>query len=153
MELPVRCPSCGAFLSKGRENMMERRLVMTMRRFAAVGMIALTVASSGCSAFRASTQMMNVTCSEQDAILTINGQRYTPPAQVNVKRNRDVAIQAYKDGFVPYQHTVGHHLNGTAALDAAGTFFFIVPGIGLFCPGAWSLDETDVFIMLSEKND
>jgi hypothetical protein len=62
MELPVRCPSCGAFPSKGRENMMERRLVMTMRRLAAVGMIALTVASSGCSAFRASTQMMNVTC-------------------------------------------------------------------------------------------
>jgi hypothetical protein len=121
---------------------------MTMRRLAAVGMIALTVASSGCSAFRASTQMMNVTCSELDVILTINGQRHSPPAQVNVKRNRDVAIQAYKDGFVPYQRTVGHHINVTGALDAAGTFFFIVPGIGLFCPGAWSLDETDVFITL-----
>lgn len=96
--------------------------------------------------------MMNVNCSESDAILTINGQRYSPPAQVRVKRNRDVAIQAYKDEFVPYQRTIGHHFNGTGALDAVGTLLILVPCVGLFCPGAWSLDETDVFIQLYEKD-
>lgn len=107
---------------------------------------------SGCSAFRPSTQMVNITCAQPDAILTINGQRYTSPAQVRVKRNRDMSIQAYKTGYTPYQRTLGHHFNGTGALDAVGTVLFLVPGVGLFCPGAWSLDETDVFITLYETS-
>lgn len=115
-----------------------------------VGM-ALVVALAGCSAFRSSTQMINVGCSENDAVFTINGVKYSSPAQVNVKRNRDVSIQAYKPGFVPYQQTIGHHFNGTGALDAVGTFILIVPCVGLFCPGAWSLDETDIYVSLYKK--
>jgi hypothetical protein len=81
----------------------------------------------------------------------VNGQRYTPPAQVTVKRNREVSIDCYKDGFVPYQRTIGYHFNSTGALDAVGTALFLVPCIGLFTPGAWSLDETDVNISLVPK--
>lgn len=119
----------------------------SMRAGVAVVMVALT----GCSAFRPQTQMVNISCTPQDAVLTVNGQRYVSPVQINAKRNRDLSIQCYKDGYVPYQRTVGHHFNETGALDAVGTFFFIVPGIGLFTPGAWSLDETDIVINLYEK--
>lgn len=111
-----------------------------------------TVIISGCSAFRPATQLVNVTCSQPSAILTINGQRYSSPAQVKMKRNRDISIQAFKPGYAPYQRTIGHHFNGTGALDAVGTILFLVPGVGLFCPGAFSLDETDVFITLFETN-
>jgi hypothetical protein len=106
---------------------------------------------TGCSAFRPSTQMVNVTCNPNDAILTVNGQRYTPPVQITAKRNRDLSIQCYKDGYVPSQRTIGHHFNATGALDAVGTFLILVPGIGLFCPGAWSLDETDISMTLYAK--
>lgn len=78
----------------------------------------------------------------------VNGQRYTPPVQVNLKRNRDVSIQCFKDGCAPYQRTIGNHFNETGALDAVGTCLFLVPAIGLFTPGAWSLDETDITVAL-----
>jgi hypothetical protein len=68
-----------------------------------------------------------------------------------VKRNRDVSIQCYKEGYAPYQRTIGNHFNTTGVLDAVGTWLFLLPGIGLFTPGAWSLDETDVTISLYQK--
>ena len=114
-------------------------------------LFVLTTTFTGCSAFRGPTQSINVACSEDNAILTINGIRYSSPSQIRVKRNRDVSIQAYKEGFIPYQQTVGHHFNATGALDAVGTLFFIVPCVGLFCPGAWSLDDTDIFISMYQK--
>ncbi|NCP97254.1 MAG: hypothetical protein GW824_11555 [Deltaproteobacteria bacterium] len=111
----------------------------------------LLVATTGCSAFRAHNQTMNINCTPEDAILMVNGQRYSSPVQVSVKRNRDVSLQAHKEGYVPYQRTIGHHFNGTGALDAVGTLLILVPCVGLFTPGAWSLDETDVGINLYQK--
>jgi len=111
----------------------------------------LLVATTGCSAFRAHNQTMNINCTPEDAILMVNGQRYSSPVQVSVKRNRDVLLQAHKEGYVPYQRTIGHHFNGTGALDAVGTLLILVPCVGLFTPGAWSLDETDVGINLYQE--
>ena len=123
-----------------------------IRTAASIGMIAVLVAAStGCSAFRSHMQTMNISCSPSDAILMVNGQRQSSPAQVSVKRNRDVSLQCYKEGYAPYQRTIGHHFNETGVLDAVGTWLFLVPGIGLFTPGAWSLDETDVTISLYQK--
>jgi hypothetical protein len=111
----------------------------------------LIATSTGCSAFVSPMQTMNIKCSPTDSILMVNGQRYTPPAQINVKRNNEVSIECYKDGFVPYQRTIGYHFNGTGALDVVGAVLFLVPVIGLFTPGAWSLDETNVNISLIQK--
>ena len=91
---------------------------MRIKVLATLGMIGFTIVLMGCSAFRSSTQRINISCSEQDAILTVNGQRYAPPAQIDVKRNRDVSIQAYKKGFVPSQRTIGNHFNVTGRPDA-----------------------------------
>jgi hypothetical protein len=123
-----------------------------MKTVASIGMcLSLLVATTGCSAFRAHNQTLNITCSPEDSILMVNGQRYSSPAQIRVKRNRDVSLQCHKEGYVSYQRTIGHHLNGTGALDAVGTLLILVPCIGLFTPGAWSLDETDVGINLYQK--
>lgn len=111
----------------------------------------ITTANFGCSAFKSSTQQMNITCNPTDAVLIVNGQRYHSPAQINVKRNRDVSIQCYKDGFEPYQRTIGNHFSTTGVLDTIGTVCFLFPGIGLFTAGAWDLDETDVQIDLYQK--
>lgn len=121
----------------------------TMQTAISISMSAILIATStGCSAFRSSMETINVTCNPADSILIVNGQRYTHPAQLTVKRSREVSIQCYKDGFIPYQRTIGYHFNATGALDAVGTLLFIVPCIGLFTPGIWSLDETDVTVSL-----
>jgi len=117
-----------------------------------ISMSAILLATStGCSAFRSSVETMSIQCNPTDSVLMVNGQRYTPPAQVTVKRNREVSINCYKDGFVPYQRTIGYHFNSTGALDAVGTALFLIPCIGLFTPGAWSLDETNVTVSLVPK--
>ena len=114
----------------------------------AVFILAVT---TGCSAFRPHSQTINVSCSPEDAVLMINGQRHTPPVQVEVQRNRDLCIQAHKKGYMPYQRTVGHHLNKTGALDAVGTLLYLVPCVGLLTPGAWSLDATNVGVALYQE--
>ena len=118
-----------------------------------ISLITITsmIFASGCSAFKPSTQMVNISCEPEDSKLIVNGERYGNQAQVKVKRNRDMTIQCQKSGYDLSQRTIGHHFNGTGALDAVGTFFFIFPVIGIFTPGAWSLDQTNIQITLYEK--
>jgi len=81
----------------------------------------------------------------------INGQRYESPVSIKVKRNRSVSIECYKEGYVPYDRMIGTHMNITGTLDTLGASFLFVPSIGLFYPGAWSLDETEVPVTLFQK--
>jgi len=127
---------------------MKRKMQSTI----AISMSAVLLAvGNGCSTFVSPVETINIKCNPPDSVLLVNGQRYTPPARVTVRRNRDVSIQCDKDGFFPYQQTIGYHFNTTGALDAVGTALFLVPAIGLFTPGAWSLDETDVNVMMVPK--
>ena len=57
----------------------------------------------------------------------------------------------YKKGYVPYQRTIRSQLNATGILDVVGLALFVLPGVGLLTPGAYSLDETDIIIYLYEK--
>ena len=102
----------------------------------------------GCSAFQSRTQMIQVNCDVPDATILVNGTMYRSPAQIEVNRNNDISITAQKEGYQTYQKTIGNHFNTIGTLDALGTFFFLVPAIGLFTPGAWSINETDVNIQL-----
>lgn len=86
-----------------------------------------------------------------DAVLMINGERHTSPAQVRVKRDENVSIQCYKEGYMPYQRTIGYHLSTTGTLDVIGIFIFLLPGLGLFCAGSDSLEETDINVDLYQK--
>jgi hypothetical protein len=116
------------------------------------GLIApLIIASAGCSAFRSPEQTVSIECHPSDTVLLVNGQRYTSPATLSVKRNREISINCEKDGYYPYDRTVGTHFNTTGVLDAVGTCLFLIPAIGLFTPGAWSLDETNVTVNLVPK--
>ena len=108
---------------------------------------ALCVVLCGCSAFRHSKQTVNISCSEPDAILLVNGQRYNLPVKLDMRRDRNILIQCFKNGYYPYSRTVDSHLNRTGVLDTVG-IIMLFPGIGLLTPGAWSLDETNIFIPL-----
>ena len=111
----------------------------------------LLITATGCSALMPSTQTLSVKCVPEDAAIKINGQKYTSPASVQVKRDRDVTLQFYKDGYSTHQQIIESHWNTTGKLDAVGGCFFILPWIGLLCPGSASLDETDVMVTLSPR--
>lgn len=121
-----------------------------MKKTLSVALMSAMVLS-GCSAFRSHTQDVNVACNTEGAILMINGDRYGNQAQVAVSRDNDMVIQCMKKGYYTQQRTINSNLNGTGMLDAVGTFILLLPGFGLFTPGAWSLEQTDVSIELFKK--
>lgn len=109
-----------------------------------VAVALLSLILSGCSAFVPKTQTISATCSEPDAILQINTQQFKGVAQTEVRRNKTVSIMCTKPGFFPAQKSIDKSLSGTAIADIVGTFIFLLPGLGLFSAGAWSLDETNI---------
>ena len=115
--------------------------------------ISILIATSGCSAFRSSQQTINIACYPEGAQVTVNGDLYNIPAKVSVRRDESVSIQCYKKGYQPYNRVIGTHLNTTAMLDIVGTFIYIVPCVGLFTPGAHSLDDRNILATLSKEQN
>ncbi len=102
-----------------------------------------------CSAFNPSTQIISVNCNPADTKVVINGSRFDCPAKMHVRRDKQLVVEAYRDGYEPYKEMIDYHLNKTGEYDIAGTIFIIVPIFGLLFPGAWDLDQTDIDIQLT----
>ena len=113
--------------------------------------VSIIIVTSGCSAFRSSYQNVNIACYPPGSQVTVNGALYKTPAKVSVKRNENVSVQCYKRGYEPYNRVIGKHMNTTGILDIVGTCIFIIPCIGLFTPGAYSLDDTNILATLQKK--
>lgn len=125
-----------------------------MKIVATTGVLVCLIASMGCSAFRGSTQVITIKTSVPDADIYVNSNPIgKSPVSAEVKRNRDTSIIARKPGYEPAARTIGNHFNETGALDAVGTVFCLFPGIGLFMPGAWSIDETEIMLQLFPISD
>ena len=62
-------------------------------------LIPSLIISTGCSAFRSPTQVLTVTTMPPDAVLTINGIKYHPPAQIPIRRDQPAVIQCEAEGF------------------------------------------------------
>ena len=105
----------------------------------------------GCSAFKHHNQIITVSCVPNNATIIVNGQQYGSKSQISVKRDEIVVIQAYKEGYMSHQEIIDHHFSGVGFLDAVGTFWFILPVFGLLTPGAWTLDVTNIGIILDRE--
>jgi len=109
--------------------------------------LAATIFISGCSAFVPRTQTVNASCSEPDATLQINGgESYTGQVKVETRRDKVFSYTCYKQGYYPAQKLISYSISPTGVADFIGSMIFILPIIGIFSPGAWDLDETDVTI-------
>jgi hypothetical protein len=80
--------------------------------------------------------------------LKVNGDRFNCPAEIKVRRNNYVLIEAEKEGYENYIKSIDYHLNGTGITDAVGAAIWYIPGVGLMVPGAWDLDETEITVDL-----
>ena len=111
--------------------------------------ILLSMLTSGCSTLVDKTQTVNVACSETDATIQVNGgQPHQGKAQIEAQKNKPVSIVCYKQGYFPSQKVITSSLSGTGIADLIGSFILIFPAFGLFTPGAWKLDETNVTLVM-----
>jgi hypothetical protein len=109
--------------------------------------LVISISVSGCSAFVTKTQTITASCSEADATLQVNGgQTYTGKAEIIARRDKVFSYACLKPGYYPAQKTVTYSISPTGIADFVGSMIFILPIIGIFSPGAWDLDETDVTI-------
>lgn len=113
--------------------------------------LILIILLAGCSAFQPFTQPVKFNCNPDGVTLVINGQKKECPITVDLPRNREMSIEGYKDGYMPYQRTVSYHNSVMFYLDIIGTCIFLLPVIGLMTPGARDLDETDISVILVKK--
>ena len=101
-----------------------------MRRVKLLFSVLLAFSVLGCSIFQSPMQMINIKCvPERDVVLIVNGKISQCPIVMEVERNKDLLVQAHKDGFKPYERTVKPQLSDTGKLDTLG---FILNS----CPGA-----------------
>ena len=109
----------------------------------------LVLSTTGCSAFRSSTQTLSVNTDQPDTEIYINGSMVgRGTASVPVKRNQNASIMAKKDGFVTVQRSIGKSFNTTGILDLIGGVLILLPLFGLLAPGAYSLDEENINISM-----
>lgn len=105
---------------------------------------------TGCSAFVGSRQRVTVMTATPTAEIYANGELIGRGnhAEFRAKRNRDVQIMVKAKGYYPGYSSIGNELSTTGILDIVGTILFIFPAIGLFFPGAKTLDRQNVAIDL-----
>ncbi len=107
---------------------------------------------SGCSILGGIRTDLTVTASERDAQIFINGSyQGNGTIQTTVPRDENTSILVQKDGFYSAQRNIPTKLSKLGILDAIGGCVFLLPWIGLAFPGAWTLDETNVVILLEQK--
>lgn len=123
-----------------------------MKAWKTIWCCILIATMSACSAFRPNKQLVKYSCNVPETILKINGDTYACPGELDLRRDSKLIIEAYKDGYDKYQKTVDYHFSTSAKWDVVGTAFFFFPVIGLFYPGAWDLDETNINVVLNKLN-
>jgi hypothetical protein len=131
-----------ALCDKGRPPMKTVALLLTLVSF------------TGCSAMQPTNQTITFDCSEPDAYVLVNGDRFSCPGSTEVRRNKNMTIEAHKAGYDTYRKTVATHHSTTYYLDLIGTITWFLPVIGLFSPGKRELDQTkfDIKLYPSEKS-
>lgn len=130
---------------KSRLSNLDKRIIM---KYLSIVFVCIFVIQA-CSAFNPSTQIVSVNCNPADTKLIVNGNRLDCPTKMPARRDKQLVVEAYREGYEPYKETIDYHLNKMGEYDIAGTIFIIVPIFGLLFPGAWDLDQTEIDIQLT----
>lgn len=109
----------------------------------------IAVLACGCSMFVPPKQNVSIQCVQPRAEVKIAGTPHPLPLEIQVPRDRDLFLECSAPGYTNQFRTIESHMNGYGALDTVGFLFFLVPGLGLACPGSHSLDAEEVTFDLS----
>lgn len=123
---------------------MKNKTVLT-------GCAIICILCSGCGVFAPHTQNVTITTEPEGARVTVNGNSYMSPVQTDVCRDLGVSILVRKEGYYAETAHCGTHLSTYGVLDILGGCIVLFPAVGLFAPGAYSLDQTNFNIVLTPK--
>ena len=105
--------------------------------------------ATGCSLFAPWHETLVIDSEPQGAAIVIPGyERMTTPASVSVPCDKDLTVVIRKEGYHTQVQTVRRTLGKCGVLDVVGTVVFLLPAVGLFSPGAYSLEPHTVFSVL-----
>jgi len=112
----------------------------------------LLLTTNGCSFFAPKTEEVAVNTVPAGAEVYVNNDfKGTTPCNVPMSC-KGGEIMVKKAGYDPQLYKIGRSLGTCGVLDIVGTVLFLVPAIGLFSPGAYTLDEHTVNVSLTEKS-
>jgi hypothetical protein len=130
-----------------KEHLMYRSVLV---RAPICAMLAIVfIAGPGCSAFQPRMQAITITATQPGADIYVDGNNLgKSPVTTELARDRSHSVMA-KYGSKSGVTTIEKKISGTGVLDLVGTFLFLVPAIGLFTPGFWELDPTNVNVAVN----
>ncbi len=123
------------------------QLHVCIKRTARLVIVALLCSAiSACSFLVPGKQTVAVSSNDPQATLRADGQYIgVGSGTVSLTKNRAHVITA-QNGIKMGSVIIDNGISATGVLDIVGSFIFIVPFIGLFSKGAWTLDEDSVIV-------
>ena len=130
---------------------------MNMKKSKAANLVmaalVLVLSTNGCSFFAPKTEEVAVNTVPVGAEVYVNNSlKGTTPCNVPVSC-KGGEIMVKKAGYNTQLYRVGRHLGTCGVMDIVGTVMFLVPAIGLFSAGAYTLDEHNVNISLTKQSE
>ena len=90
-----------------------------MNRFMLAAMLGLTCVGTGCATIRGDKQKMTIETDPAGANLVVDGQKFTTPAEVVLKRKDTHRITVDKDGYRPIAFNLESTWDGASMTDLA----------------------------------
>ena len=113
----------------------------------------LLLTTNGCSFFAPKTEEVAVNAVPSGAEVYVNNNyKGTTPCSVPVSC-KGGEIMVKKAGYDPQLHKIGRHLGTCGIMDIVGTVLFLVPAVGLFSAGAYTLDEHPLNVSLTKQSE
>jgi hypothetical protein len=113
----------------------------------------LLLTTNGCSFFAPKTEEVAVNAVPAGAEVYVNNNfKGTTPCSVPMSC-KGGEIMVKKAGYNPQLYKVGRHLGTCGVMDIVGTVLFLVPAVGLFSAGAYTLDEHNVNVTLTKQSE
>ena len=108
---------------------------------------------SSCSMFNWTDASLHVQSSEPDAKIYVNGNYIGEgDVQTTVPRRTYVSVLVKKKGFKTVERELAYCPGTVGTIDIiGGVLFWYVPWIGLFFPGAYTVEEEDVTILMEKE--
>ena len=108
--------------------------------------------TNGCSFFAPKKEEVAVNTVPAGAEVYVNNSlKGTTPCSVPVScKGGEILVK--KAGYDPQLHKVGRHLGTCGVMDIVGTVMFLVPAIGLFSAGAYTLDQRTLTVNMTKPS-
>jgi len=119
------------------------------RAIAGVTSVTVLLLQTSCSIFVPPTQEFSISSEPPGAEVFINGRLVgATPLVTRISRKTPSAIMVRKEKYQTVTRQTSRTLSATGILDVIGVFVWIVPGIGLFFPGAYEQTPSNMTVVL-----